>query len=362
MTQRVHVPVGNRAYDIHIGVDILSLTGACLNDAQVRGAVGLISDAHVGPLYADEVRSHIEQAGFRCVTHLMPPGESVKRLERIEEICGAMLEGGLDRASALVALGGGVVGDVVGFAAACFMRGIPYLQLPTTVVAQVDSSVGGKTAVNHPLGKNTIGAFHQPCAVLMDMSLLRTLPDRELRAGCAEIIKHGVIADAALFDWLETNAENLLGRDLEALSYPIARSCEIKAAVVAEDEREQGLRAILNYGHTFGHAIETAGRYEQFLHGEAVALGMCAAAVLARDMGLVDQTFVDRQRRCIESYRLPVRWEELPVTETLAAMKKDKKARAGVLKFVVPTGMGTVVQRDDVTEAQVRAALESLKT
>ncbi len=362
MTQCVHVPLGDRAYDIHIGVDILEKIGECLRFADIRGAVGLVSDAHVAPLYADCVRQYIEQAGYRCVTHVMPAGESIKQLARIEEICGVMLEHGLDRSSALIALGGGVVGDMVGFAAACFMRGIPYLQLPTTIVAQVDSSVGGKTAVNHPLGKNTLGAFHQPCAVIIDMALLRTLPDRELRAGCAEIIKHGVIADAALFAYLETHAEAIRAHNLDALAYPISRSCEIKAAVVAEDEHEQGLRAILNYGHTFGHAIETVSRYALFLHGEAVALGMCAAGALGRHLGLVDAEFVVRQQACIEAYGLPTRWDALPEADTLAAMKKDKKARAGVLKFIVPTGMGTVVQRNDITEAQAQLALDSLKT
>ncbi|MCK5862039.1 MAG: iron-containing alcohol dehydrogenase, partial [Candidatus Hydrogenedentes bacterium] len=191
MAQKIHVPLGERCYDIHIGRDILPLVGEELQQAGIKGVIGLVTDMNVAPLYADRVRTIIEQAGYRCVLHVMPAGESSKQLTRIEEICGAMLSGGLDRASALVALGGGVVGDVAGFAAACFMRGIPYMQVPTTVVAQVDSSVGGKTAVDHALGKNSIGAFHQPLGVIIDMKLLHSLPERELRAGCAEIIKHG---------------------------------------------------------------------------------------------------------------------------------------------------------------------------
>lgn len=362
MSQTVNVPLGERAYDIHIGRGNLHLIKELLQARGPQGVVGLVTDENVGPLYADRVCTQIEAAGWRCILHTMPAGEANKRLDRIEEICGTMLEGGLDRGSLFISLGGGVVGDVAGFAAACFMRGVPCMQIPTTVVAQVDSSVGGKTAVNHLLGKNTIGMFHQPCAVIIDMELLGSLPPREVRAGCAEIIKHGVIADAALFAYMEANAQKILGGDLDALVYPIARSCEIKAAVVTQDERELGLRANLNYGHTFGHAIETVSRYSMFLHGEAVALGMCSAGALGRDLGLVDQGFVDAQRACLAAYELPVRWPELPVSDALAAMKKDKKARSGTLKFIVPERLGAVVQRTDITEEQAHAALAELKT
>ncbi len=356
----VRVPLGDRAYDIHIGVDDLAPLRAAL-DPVGRGAVGLVTDSNVAPLYAARVQAEIAAAGRRCVTHVMPAGEAGKQLERIGEICGAFLAGGLDRAGVVVALGGGVVGDMAGFAAAVFMRGVPFIQMPTTIVAQVDSSVGGKTGVNHPLGKNTIGAFHQPAAVVIDMGMLRTLPPRELRAGMAEVIKHGVIADAALFEYLEGASAEVLRGDLDALRTPVLRSCEIKAAVVAEDEHEHGRRADLNYGHTFGHAIETASHYERFLHGEAVALGMCAAGALARNLGLVDEAFAARQEACIAAYGLPVRWPEMPVDETLAAMKSDKKARAGTLKFVLATRMGAVVHRTDVTPDAVRAALETLR-
>lgn len=361
MPQTVNVPLGERQYDIHIGRGNLSQIRAFFERKDIRSAVGLITDDNVGPLYADTVRAHVEQAGLRCFVHTLPAGESHKRLSRVEEICGTLLESGLDRGSMLIALGGGVVGDIAGFAAACFMRGIPYIQIPTTVVAQVDSSVGGKTGVNHPLGKNTIGAFHQPSCVIMDMELLRTLPPRELQAGCAEIIKHGVIADAALFDYMENNSGAILQGDLDALEYPVARSCEIKSAVVVEDEQELGLRAILNYGHTFGHAIETVSHYSAFLHGEAVSLGMCAAGVLGLGLGLVDREFVERQQKCLSAYALPVSWPDLPVEEALTAMKKDKKSRSGALKFIVPTRLGAVVQRTDITEEQARDALASLK-
>jgi len=356
----VHVPLGERAYDIHIGVDDLSPLREVLGRVG-RGAVGLVTDSNVGPLYAARVEAEIAAAGRRAVTHVMPAGEAGKQLERIGEICGAFLSGGLDRSGVVVALGGGVVGDMAGFAAAVFMRGVPFIQIPTTIVAQVDSSVGGKTGVNHPLGKNTIGAFHQPAAVVIDMGMLRTLPPRELRAGMAEAIKHGIIADAALFQYLEKSSAAVLRGDLDALRTPVVRSCEIKAAVVAEDEHEHGRRADLNYGHTFGHAIETASHYDRFLHGEAVALGMCAAGALARDLGLIDDAFVERQEACIAAYGLPVRWPEMPVEETLAAMKTDKKARAGTLKFVLATRMGEVVHRTDVTPDAVRGALETLR-
>ncbi|MBI3119834.1 MAG: 3-dehydroquinate synthase, partial [Candidatus Hydrogenedentes bacterium] len=344
-----------------LGTGTLERLPEVLNDLAVRGTIGLVTDSSVGPLYARRVRQLVEDSGRICVTHTLPAGETYKRLEQVENICGTFLQGRLDRTSLVLALGGGVVGDVAGFAAASFMRGVPCIQIPTTIVAQVDSSVGGKTGVNHPLGKNTIGAFHQPRAVLIDMTLLETLPERELCAGVAEIIKHGVIADAALFAYMERESDPILAKDLAALEYPIRRSCEIKAEIVAEDEFEQGRRANLNYGHTFGHAIEAVSEYRLFLHGEAVALGMCAAAALAHALGIVPQEFVTRQRHCLQAYGLPTRWLELPVDAALEAMHKDKKVRAGLMKFILPTEIGTVVHRTDVQEDQARRALESLR-
>lgn len=357
----ISVALGNRSYPIHLGAGVLDRLPELLRGLGVKGVVGLVTDDHVGPRYAPRVEALIGEAGLRCVTHVMTAGEEAKRLAAVEAICGAFLDGGLDRASLVLALGGGVVGDVAGFAASAFMRGVPFVQIPTTLVAQVDSSVGGKTGVNHPLGKNTIGAFHQPRGVLIDLHLLRSLPDRELRAGMAEVIKHGVIADAALFEYVEQHAAAILAGDLDALLFPIQRSCEIKAAVVAADETEQGLRANLNYGHTFGHAFEAVTGYGRFLHGEAVAVGMCAAGALARLLGMVDDAFVARQRACCAAYGLPTAWPELPVAETVAAMRKDKKVRAGALKFVLPCAMGQVTHRTDVTEEQVRAALEAVR-
>jgi len=357
------VTLGDRSYPIYLGVHSLEHDFArVLDAAALRGAVGVVTDSNVGPLYAQRVLDIVAAAGLRATLHSMPAGESFKRLEQVEAICGAFLGGGLDRSSLVIALGGGVVGDVAGFAAAAFMRGIPFVQIPTTIVAQVDSSVGGKTGVNHPMGKNTIGAFHQPRAVIIDMALLETLPDRELRAGMAEVIKHGVIADAALFAHMETQSGPILNKELPSLEFPILRSCEIKSAIVAEDELEQGVRAHLNYGHTFGHAIEAVTEYRVYLHGEAIALGMCAAAGLARALGMVDAAFETRQRACLEAYGLPVHWDQLPVDATLSAMRKDKKARAGTMKFILPTGLGQVVQRTDISEADVRGALEGISS
>lgn len=353
--------LGDRGYPIHIGEDSLSQLPEELTKLQARRAVAICTDANVAAIHGESVQRLVRSAGLTPVLCIMPAGEEAKQLARIEEFCGMFLEAGLDRSSVVIALGGGVPGDVAGFAAATFMRGVRFIQIPTTIVAQVDSSVGGKTGVNHALGKNTIGAFHQPSAVIIDLTLLKTLPERELRAGLAEVIKHGMIADAALFEYLERHVDPLLNKNLDALMLPVRRSCEIKAAVVAEDEKEHGVRAILNYGHTFGHGIEAVTGYGRFLHGEAVALGMHAAAVLAHDLGLIGQDIVNRQQACIEACGLPARWPALPVEETLAAMKHDKKARAGTLKFILADRVGHVVQRTDIPEERARAALLALR-
>ncbi len=356
----VTVALGDRAYPIHLGCSILDQLPELVRATGVGGKLGIVTDSNVGPLYADAVVESLSAAGFNVVVHTMAAGEPNKRMAAVEDICGTFLAGGLDRTSLVLALGGGVVGDVAGYAAASFMRGIPFIQIPTTIVAQVDSSVGGKTGVNHPLGKNTIGAFHQPLGVLVDMALLQSLPDRELRAGLAEAIKHGIIADADLFSYMESNATAILAKTQANLVVPIRRSCEIKAAVVAADEKEHGARANLNYGHTFGHAIESVTHYEQFLHGEAIALGMVAAGALSLELGLVDEAFVERQRNIFVAYGLPVNWSEIPVDEVIQAMQKDKKVRAGTLKFIVADRMGHVIHRTDITEAQVRIALKSI--
>ncbi|MBI5092046.1 MAG: 3-dehydroquinate synthase [Candidatus Hydrogenedentes bacterium] len=362
MISTVIVELGDRSYPIHIGRGAVDRLPETLASLRAKGAAAIVTDSNVAPLHSEPIRKLVEAAGLKPALCVMPAGEENKRLTQIDLLCGNFLEGGLDRSSIVIALGGGIVGDVAGFAAATFMRGIRFIQIPTTIVAQVDSSVGGKTAVNHALAKNIIGAFHQPSTVLSDLNYLSTLPLRELRAGLAEAIKHGIIEDEGLFEFMERNAPAILAKDLTALETPVRRSCEIKSAIVAEDEREEGRRANLNYGHTFGHGIEAVTGYKQFLHGEAIALGMIAAGALAEDLGLVDAAFVERQKRCLEAYGLPVAWNEIPVDETLALMKHDKKARAGTMKFIVVDRMGHAVQRTDITEAQARRALEALKT
>lgn len=354
----ITVSLGQRSYPVFVGEGILEQIRDLLAQAGVPKVSAIVTDSNVGPLYAERVVRLLRTEPVVCV---LPSGEEHKRLERIEWLCGRFLEVGLDRSSVVMALGGGVVGDIAGFAAAVFMRGIRFVQVPTTIVAQVDSSVGGKTGVNHPLGKNTIGAFHQPSAVVIDLSLLRSLPEREVRAGLAEVIKHGVIADADLFAYMASKADAIIAKDLAALEWPVLRSCEIKSAVVAKDELEHGLRANLNYGHTFGHAFEAVTEYRRFLHGEALALGMHAAAVLAAKLGMVDAPFVARQRACLAAYGLPVEWPEVPIEETLASMRRDKKAHSGTLRLVLPDRMGHVVQRTDVPESRVRESLDALR-
>jgi 3-dehydroquinate synthase len=358
----ITVALGDRPYPIHVGEGALSVLPDTLAQVGAKGAVAIVTDSNVAPLYAEQVANLIEQAGLTATVCAFPAGEANKRISQIEYLCGAFLEAGLDRSSMVIALGGGVVGDVAGYAAASFMRGIPFIQIPTTIVAQVDSSVGGKTGVNHPLAKNIIGAFHQPVAVITDLALLRSLPDRELRAGLAEAIKHGIIADAELFTYMVEHAAAILDKDLSALETPVLRSCEIKAGVVAEDEKEYGLRAILNYGHTFGHGVEAASNYDTFLHGEAIAIGMEAASRLSRHLDMVDDAFVDAQTACFTAYGLPTTWGAMPVDSTLEAMKHDKKVRAGTMKFILADRMGHVVQRTDITLDQARLALEAVRT
>ena len=337
MAQTITVSLGERSYPIHIGENLLHLIPEMLQKSGIRGSIGVITDTHVAELYLQQTISFLKEAAFPCVTHILPAGEESKQLSRIEEICGTFLEGRLDRASAVVALGGGVVGDIAGFAAACFMRGIPFIQVPTTIVAQVDSSVGGKTAVNHALGKNTIGCFHQPCGVVIDMTVLKTLPPRELRAGCAEIIKHGVILDAGLFNYMEKEAASVLAYDLKALFYPVARSCEIKSAVVAEDEKEHGIRALLNFGHTFGHAL--AACVPTLSHGQAIAKGMVMAAAYSVTKGLLPAEDLQRLSGLLNSCGLDTALP-CPEREIIPYMLHDKKKRNRDLKLVLLGDIG----------------------
>jgi 3-dehydroquinate synthase len=339
------VELGPRSYPIYIGTGLL-------NDAQTLSRhipgrqVMVVTNDTVGPLYLDQLMHGL--AGFEVLTHAIPDGESSKSLEVLGQIFDRMLEVPCSRQCAIVALGGGVVGDVAGFAAACYQRGVPLIQVPTTLLAQVDSSVGGKTAVNHRLGKNMIGAFYQPRAVVADTATLETLPDRELSAGVAEVIKYGLIRDPEFFIWLETNMDALLRRGHQALTYAVERSCRNKAEVVAQDELEQSVRALLNLGHTFGHAIETATGYRDWLHGEAVSVGTLMAADLSRRLGDLQQADVDRIEALLRRAGLPTRPPRDMTPETFRQyMAIDKKAIDHRLRLVLLRGLGNAYVSDD---------------
>ncbi|MBN8745974.1 3-dehydroquinate synthase [Xylophilus ampelinus] len=353
--ERVGIDLGERSYPIVIGPGLIA-DPASYTDLPASATALVVTNTTVAPLYAQAVRDALAQR-FRAVRVLeLPDGEAHKNWETLNLVFDSLLAHGADRKTVLFALGGGVVGDMTGFAAASYMRGVPFVQLPTTLLAQVDSSVGGKTAINHPLGKNMIGAFYQPQLVLCDLDTLQTLPQREIAAGLAEIIKYGPIADMAFLDWIEANIDALVARDAPALAYAVRRSCEIKAAVVGQDEREAGLRAILNFGHTFGHAIESGLGYGEWLHGEAVGCGMVMAAHLSEKLGGVDAAFVRRLTVLIERAGLPVRAPDLGAERYLSLMQVDKKSEAGEIRFVVIDRPGSAVMRP-APDALVREVL-----
>jgi 3-dehydroquinate synthase len=331
-TVKVATPGGR--YDISIGADLLGAPAAWQALPKAAQAV-VVSNATVYGLHGAALQKSLAQHYPHVTRLLLPEGEEHKNWQSLNLIFDHLLSNACDRSTVLFALGGGVVGDMTGFAAASYMRGVPFVQVPTTLLAQVDSSVGGKTAINHPLGKNMIGAFYQPERVVCDLSTLRTLPQRELSAGLAEVIKYGPIADMVFFDWIEAQMPALLRRDPDALAHAVQRSCEIKAEVVGQDERESGLRAILNFGHTFGHAIEAGMGYGQWLHGEAVGCGMVLAAALSADLGWVSQDFVKRLTRVIKAAGLPVTAPPMPGARWLELMRLDKKAAAGEIRFVL---------------------------
>ena len=353
----VTVQLGDRHYDILIGPGLLG-SAAAFDGLPTSSRAVIVSNPTVAGLYGAALASALRQRHAHVQTIELPDGEAHKDWTSLDAIFDALLGAGADRTTVLYALGGGVVGDVTGFAAACYMRGIGFVQVPTTLLAQVDSSVGGKTAINHPLGKNMIGAFHQPLRVIADLDTLQSLPQRELVAGLAEVIKYGPIADPAFLDWLELNLDNLLAREPAALAHAVRRSCEIKAAVVAQDERDTGLRAILNFGHTFGHAIETGLGHGAWLHGEAVGCGMVMACELSLRLGTVDAAGARRVTRLIARAGLPVRGPDLGSARYLELMRPDKKAEAGEIRFVVLDGLGRALVRPapDALVAQVIAA------
>ena len=354
--QTVRVALGDRSYPVHIGTGLLGCADLVLPAGPFRRAAIVTNDT-VAPLYLGPFAAALEAAGVACTRIVVPDGEDHKDWPTLNAVFDALLEHRCDRQTAIVALGGGVIGDLAGFAAATYQRGVPFVQVPTTLLAQVDSSVGGKTAINHPRGKNMVGAFYQPRVVLADMDTLATLPDRELRAGLAEVIKHGAIRDANLFSWLETNVDRLLAREPDALAHVVKRSVEIKAQVVAADERESGERALLNFGHTFGHAIEAALGYGTWLHGEAVAAGMALAGELSVRVGLLDRAELERLVRLLERTGLPAAPPPLSEHEWLGRMGTDKKARDGELRFVLLHGLGAAGVHGDVGSEAVREVL-----
>lgn len=353
--QQVRIALGDRSYDILIGGGLLS-DAAAWEGLPAAAAALIVTNTTVAPLYSARLRAAL--AGrYRSVHEVvLPDGEDHKDWPTLNRIFDALLAHGCDRRTVLFALGGGVVGDMAGFAAASYMRGVPFVQVPTTLLAQVDSSVGGKTAINHPQGKNMIGAFYQPARVVCDLDTLATLPERELSAGLAEVIKYGPIADTAFLDWIEVNIDALVRRDRAALAHAVRRSCEIKAEVVGQDEREAGLRAILNFGHTFGHAIEAGLGYGEWLHGEAVGCGMVMGLQLSRRLGLVDEAFVRRVTALIARAGLPTVGPDLGAERYLQLMRVDKKSEAGEIRFVVIERPGQAGVRG-APDAMVRAVL-----
>ncbi len=342
---RVPIALDDRSYDIHIGRSLLTTASSWEGLPKARCAV-IVSNETVAPLYLETVAARLRDHYAQVLSVVLPDGEQYKGWDAIERIASTLLQAAADRKTVLFALGGGVIGDMTGFAAAIYMRGVPFVQIPTTLLAQVDSSVGGKTAINHALGKNMLGAFYQPQRVIADLDTLRTLPDRELSAGLAEVIKYGPIADANFLAWLEANMDALRARDPSALAYAVQRSCEIKAWVVGQDERESGLRAILNFGHTFGHAIETGLGYGEWLHGEAVGCGMVMASDLSVRLGLMPPEFLARMTALIGRAGLPVKAPaSIGVERFLNLMRVDKKAEDGEIRFVLIERLGQAVMR-----------------
>lgn len=349
--EKIRVELYERSYDIIIGSNILESIGEKLQLFDFSPKLAVISNPTVFSLYGEYVSNSIKQAGFDLLTIIIPDGEEYKNIETLQYIYNELLKYKLDRKSALLALGGGVVGDITGFAASTYMRGISFIQIPTTLLAQVDSSVGGKTGIDHKLGKNMIGTFWQPKLVLIDIKTLDTLEKRQLLAGLAEVIKYGIIWDSELFQFIEKNKDTIIKLDYNSLNYIIKRSCEIKAEIVSKDERESGLRAILNYGHTIGHSIETVTQYKRFLHGEAISIGMCFEAELAQLLNIIPINDVLRINKLVNSCGLPnILPKDISKEEIISAMYLDKKAVAGKLKFVLPEKIGKVRIEKNVSE------------
>jgi 3-dehydroquinate synthase len=357
--QTVRVALGDRSYNIHIGPGLLDRADELVRPLGFGNAGVIITDSNVGALYATRLQAALARGGIQTVVLTVPAGESSKAFRQVERLIKRFPQLKLDRHSVVFALGGGVVGDLAGFVSAIYLRGLQYVQVPTSLLAQVDSSVGGKTGVNLPQGKNLVGAFHQPSLVLADTATLKTLPERELRAGFAEVLKHGAIYDARFFGWLEKNHRKVLKLDPLAVAHAVKRCCEIKADVVSQDERESGLRAILNFGHTIGHAMEALVDYEGLLHGEAISMGMCCAAWLSVRHAGLKKADAKRIEKLIGNSGLPTRiGNSIDLVQLGRAMRLDKKARAGKMRFVLLSRLGKAVVSDAVTDTDIEEAVD----
>lgn len=361
--ETVRVELGERSYDILIGHGCLAQLGQFYTERGLGKSAAIVTNPTVAALYLDEVQRSLEEVGVSVTVVTVPDGEAYKTIETASQIYGDLISAGLDRKACLVTLGGGVVGDMAGFVAATYLRGIDFVQVPTTLEAQVDASVGGKTAVDHALGKNMIGAFHQPRLVLMDTATLKTLPEREVRAGMAEVVKHGLIRDVNLVAFLEEHIEDAatLNLDVAQLNWLVGQQCRIKAGVVAEDETEKGVREILNYGHTVGHALEVATDYTYYKHGEAVLLGMLAAGKIAVDKGMWSEAEFARQNALLARLGIMSGAQDLREDVILEHMMHDKKVRDGVIRFVLPEAIAQIVSCDDVTQKEMIAGIRYMQ-
>ena len=350
---QVPVALGDRTYNILIQEGLLKNSGNCLQEAGLSGRVGVVTNPTVARLYINELTKSLKKTGFHVTVITLPDGERAKSLQWASKILDELVTRRFERSDFLLALGGGVIGDITGFAASMYLRGIPFVQVATTLIAQVDSSVGGKTGVNHRLGKNLIGAFYQPRLVMMDTATLRTLPSREWTAGLAEVIKYGMIADRSFFEYLERHVNAILRMETEPIEFMVRRCCEIKASVVAADERESGLRRILNFGHTIGHALESLGKYKKYIHGEAVGIGMVQESAIAHHLKLCSKEVVHRQKELVGRAGLPDQLPSLKLSDLWGAMQHDKKVKEGKLHCVFPRAIGQVevrpLEREDVS-------------
>ena len=358
LTATVKVNLGENGYSIYIGENILSEIGEYVKELRVGSRILLVTNPTVRALYGQIVFDSLNKSGFEVILGEIPDGEKYKSLDSASYLYNVAFENNLDRKCAVLALGGGVIGDLAGFVAATYMRGVPFIQVPTTLLAQVDSSVGGKVAVNHPKGKNIIGAFYQPKLVFTDIATLKTLPEREFRAGMAEVIKYGIIWDKEFFSYLMNNIKDINGLKAENIAHIVRTSCAVKARVVEKDEKEEGLRAILNYGHTFGHAYEALTGYKTYLHGEALAIGMVSAAILAVRLGMITDQEEKSICRLLADYGLPVVFKDLSIDDIINKMYYDKKAESGKIKFILPEQIGRVsiykgLEEDDIKKALI---------